>query len=37
MPPMTMEEAIETTKIHSILGLLGYTAFTSSSFTTLRP
>ncbi len=33
MPPMTIEEAIETTKIHSICGLLG----AGSSFCTHRP
>ena len=33
MPPMTIEEAIETTKIHSICGLLG----DGNSFCTHRP
>lgn len=33
MPPMTIEEAIETTKIHSICGLLGE----GNSFCTHRP
>ncbi len=33
MPPMTLEEAIETTKIHSICGLLG----DGHAFCTVRP
>ena len=33
MPPMTIEEAIETTKIHSICALLN----DNNSFCTLRP
>lgn len=33
MPPMTLEEAIETTKIHSICGLLG----PEKSFVAVRP